>query len=76
MREGARRHANRDAQTALAAWWLTVPIGIMVGFEEMLTDPIWFSALSWAGSALLSYGLAWLRRRRGAMPAASEESTA
>jgi len=22
----------------------------MVGFEEMLTDPIWFSALSWAGS--------------------------
>ena len=51
------------AQLELGMWWITVPIGIMLGHGELLNDPLWFAALAWVGSACVGGAVAGLRRR-------------
>ena len=50
----ARRSRTPNVFTQLGAWWAAVPLGIMLASGEVLTDPIWFAALSFAGSAALA----------------------
>lgn len=57
------RHSIRAAQVELAAWWVAVPVGIMLGFGEFLTDPIWFAGWSWAVTASAGALLPRLLRR-------------
>ena len=47
----ARRSTAPNVVTQLGAWWAAVPVGIMLARGEVLTDPIWFAALSFVGSA-------------------------
>lgn len=50
----ARRSKAPNVFTQLGAWWAAVPVGIMLASGEVLTDPIWFAALSFIGSAALA----------------------
>ena len=49
----------------LAAWWAAVPLGIMWMHGEVLTDPLWFAAFSWIGSAALTKLLPDFRNTKG-----------
>ena len=61
---GSRSRSRTATVLELAAWWLAVPIGIMVGASRFLTDPMWFGAFSVAGSVIFHEGLRWWARRR------------
>lgn len=51
----ARKHSEEDAFTALDAWWVTVPAGMLVAFGSLRTDPLLFAALArWGTGALVS----------------------
>jgi hypothetical protein len=60
---GIRRRSTRGTQAGLAAWWLSVPAGIMVGMGEFHGDPMILAAAAWAGCAALGVALGRLRRR-------------
>ena len=62
-RGGIRRRSTRGTQAALAAWWLSVPAGIMLGMGEFHGDPMILAAAAWAGCAALGVALGRLRRR-------------
>jgi hypothetical protein len=70
------RHSSRAAQVDLAAWWLGVPVGIMLGFGEFLTDPLWFAGLSWAATAFVGASIPRLLRRLRATAANATAPTA
>ena len=74
---GSRSRSRVATILELAAWWMAVPIGIMVGASKFLTDPIWFGAFSVAGSVLFLEGLRWWARRKPAtLPPAVDSTTA
>lgn len=52
----------RARSYALAAWWLAVPAGIMIGMREPHIDPIVFGAVSWAWCELVGAALRWRTR--------------
>lgn len=54
---------SRRSQIDLAAWWAGVPVGIMLGFGRVLTDPLWFAGLSWLTTTALSTGVGYLLRK-------------
>jgi len=60
---GIRRRSMRGTQTELAAWWLSVPAGIMLGMGEFHGDPMVFAAAAWVGCASLGFTLDRLSRR-------------
>ena len=56
---GAVRTSARDNQLQVAAWWLSVTVGIVLGLRNVHPDPLVFGSLGWAGCA----SLAWIVRR-------------
>lgn len=51
------------ARTAL--FWIAVPAGVMIGYGELLTDPIWFGVWSWIACAAVAFAWPRLLRRIG-----------
>jgi hypothetical protein len=66
--DGIRRRSARSAQVDLAAWWLSVPAGIMLGMMGTHPDPLLFAAASWAGCASLGFLLDRWRHRAPSQP--------
>ena len=60
---GWRRRSVRSTQVELAAWWLSVPVGIMLGLRAFHGDPVVFASVAWAGCASLGFALERLGRR-------------
>ena len=58
----ARKAKEPNVYTQLAAWWAGIPIGMMLAHGEVLTDPLWFAAFSWIGSAALARAMPFLLR--------------
>lgn len=56
----------RARSYALAAWWLAIPAGIMIGMREPHIDPIVFGAASWAWCEAVGAALRWHTRRAAA----------
>jgi hypothetical protein len=54
---------SRRSRVYITAWWAAVPIGIMIGFGRVLTDPVWFAGLSWTTTMALSAAVNYLRRK-------------
>ena len=50
----ARKAEGPNVYAQLAAWWAGIPIGMMLMHGEVLTDPLWFAALSFVGSSALA----------------------
>jgi hypothetical protein len=50
----ARNAEGPNVYAQLAAWWAGIPAGMMMVHGEILTDPLWFAAFSWIGSAALA----------------------
>lgn len=73
---GIRRRSMRGTQTELAAWWLSVPAGIMLGLGELHGDPMVFASTAWVGCASLSVILDRLRRRAPSPGSLTEAPTA
>ena len=61
--DGWRRRSVRSTQVELATWWLSVPVGIMLGMRAFHGDPVVFASVAWAGCALLGFTLERLGRR-------------
>jgi hypothetical protein len=61
--DGIRRRSMRGTQAELAAWWLSVPAGIMLGMGGVHGDPMVFAAAAWVGCAALGFTLDRLSRR-------------
>jgi hypothetical protein len=61
--DGWRRRSVRSTQVELAAWWLAVPVGIMLGMRAFHGDPVVFASVAWAGCASLGFALERLGRR-------------
>jgi len=51
-----------NALLNLAAWWLPIPAGMMLAMSEFLSDPLWFAASGWLGTAVLAWAFPHLRR--------------
>lgn len=58
----ARKAEGPNVYAQLAAWWAGIPVGIMMVHGEILTDPLWFAAFSWIGSAALAKLMPFLLR--------------
>lgn len=54
---------SRRSLVYITAWWAAVPLGIMLGFGRVLTDPLWFAGLSWTTTVGLSAAVNYLRRK-------------
>lgn len=54
---------SRRSPVYITAWWLAVPVGIMLGFGKLLTDPLWFAGISWTVTMALSAAVNYLRRK-------------
>lgn len=63
-----RRQPMRRIQVDLAAWWLSIPAGIMLGMRGSNGDPFVFAAVSWAACAALSVAIDRTRHRAPAPP--------
>jgi len=61
--DGWRRRSVRSTQVELAAWWLSVPAGILLGMRAFHGDPVVFASVAWAGCASLGFALGRLSRR-------------
>jgi hypothetical protein len=64
-----------DPREKLTAWWLGVPAGAMLAFNEVLADPLWFAALAWLGSVAAASALPRLLRRLSESRTTSSTST-
>lgn len=73
---GIRRRSMRGTQAELAAWWLSVPVGIMLGLGEPHGDPMVFASAAWVGCASLGVTLGRLGRRARSPGPLAEASTA
>lgn len=60
--DGLRRRSMKRTQIELAAWWLSLTVGIMVGLGQLHFDPIAFTGVSWLGCASLLFSLRFRRR--------------
>jgi hypothetical protein len=58
----ARHESAEVAQARLDAWWLAVPVGMLVAFGEIRTDPLLFAAFSRWGTAWVTSRLPRLMR--------------
>ena len=54
---GAFRSSHRATQLEVATWWASVFLGIVIGLQQVHTDPVVFAAVGWSISAALAYGL-------------------
>lgn len=60
---GSFKSSHRATQLEVAAWWVSVFTGIVVGLQQVHSDPIVFGSLGWAACAALAYGVRrWIRR--------------
>lgn len=73
---GLRRRPVRGTQAELAAWWLSLPAGIMLGLGEPHGDPMVLASAAWVGCAALGATLGRLGRRPGSPGPLAESSTA
>jgi hypothetical protein len=51
----SRKYSEEQAHTALDAWWVSVPAGMLLAFGSLRTDPLLFAALArWGTGALVT----------------------
>ena len=67
-----RDSSSTEQQTSLDAWWLPVPVGMLLTFGEIRTDPLLFAAFArWGTGAFVSQLPRLLRFLREADPGTS-----
>ena len=75
--DGIRRQRSlRNTQVELAAWWLSLPTGILLGMGELHPDPALLASVAWAGSAALGFALDRFIHRAPSPPPVAETSIA